>query len=45
MSGGAPIHTCVSKKPAGWHLEIDRHLYDRHAPERHFIEAMIKPMG
>ena len=28
--------------------EIDRQLYDKYslsAPERHFIESMIKPMG
>ena len=43
-----PIRDALRHKWSRPLPEIDRQLYDKYslsAPERHFIESMIKPMG
>ena len=46
-----PLQDFTSRSDIDWTRplpEIDRQLYDKYslsAPERHFIESMIKPMG
>ena len=43
-----PIRDALRHKWSRQIPKIDRQLYDKYslsAPERHFIESMIKPMG